>query len=248
MMDRVILYQNISRKVGKGVTIDPNLCFYSPTEVLKALTDEGRVKDWLIRISNHYVPPKRKLLLIYPCSRDKPYNTSRSYKLLYSTLAQIPNWRSKIQLMTISEPFGLVPEQFYGKFESWYDCPGLFEWWCRRYGLDYSYEDLDRCIELLSDYIANFLKKAQKVKSYDYILGFVRTHSSSLSLEKDHTHRRMLERAAEKSGVDIELSPSKELIHKIVTERGRLAWDMYGVAHPLAQKYLLEKVRSVFCE
>jgi archaeosine synthase len=244
-MRKIILYRSISRKVGKGFKIDPNLCFYSPTEVLKALTSEGRVKDWLIRIANHYIPPPRKLLLIYPCSTDKPYNASRSYRRLYSTLDQIPDWRSKIQLMTISEPFGLVPEQFYSEFGRWYDCPGLFEWWCKRNGLDYSYDDLDRSIELLSDYIARFLTKAERLRSYDHILGFVRTYSSALELKNDHTHRRMLTRAAEKTGVDVELLPSKELVQQIVAERGRFAWDMYGVSHPVAQKYLLRRLRSI---
>ena len=186
------------------------------------------------------MPPKKKVfLLLYPCSTVKPYSESRSYKALFKTLSQVMNERGKkIHLVTVSEPFGLVPEELYEKFQVWYDCPGLFEWWVKKHKLPYSDKYLEKCIEILATCISKFL-----IRTEDYYRGrlaFIRTFSSSLKRKKDHTHVRILERAVELSGIDIEILPDKNWVTDIVSSRGRFAWDMYGVAHPKAQNFLLD--------
>ncbi|MHA1298736.1 MAG: DUF5591 domain-containing protein [Candidatus Helarchaeota archaeon] len=242
-------YNEVSKKIGLEVDINPSLCFYSPTDVTEALNNNCNIKKWLKFISNHYIPNSRDILLIYPCSTVKPYTESRSYRKLYKTLEKFGNHRKSIHLMTISEPFGLVPEEFYGVKSDWhdwendwYDCPGLFEWWCRKYKFPYDQSKAEEAMEILSSYIADFFKKVDKLSIYRKKIAVVRTFSSRLEQKRDHTHRRMLERAVEKSGTDIEILPTREKVNEIVTERGSFAWDMWGVAHPMIQDMLKKKL------
>jgi len=251
-MERSELYERISLKRAKGVTIERCLCFYNPYEVYVALTSNDEVLRWLEFISNHYVPPKARVLLIYPCSAEKPYHESRSYKRLLKTLSKLGEKRREVHVMTISEPFGLIPEEFYGKkvpwhdwSTSWYDCPGLFEWWCKRHGQPYSREYLDRCVHILASYVAKFFEKAKAIESYSRMIAFVRTFSSSLEVRADHTHRRVVELAAKIAGVTVDLLPPKDVVAEIVSKRGRLAWDFYGVSHPIAQDYLLNYLKEL---
>jgi archaeosine synthase len=251
-MNQSEIYENISLKRAKGVVIERSLCFYNPYEVYKALTSNEEVLKWLEFISNHYVPPKAKVLLIYPCSAEKPYHESRSYKRLFKTLSKLGERRGEVHVVTISEPFGLVPEEFYGKevpwhdwSNSWYDCPGLFEWWCKRHGQPYSREYLEKCVQILASYVAKFFKKAKALKSYSKMIAFVRTFSSGLEVRADHTHRKIVELAANAAGVTIELLPPKEVVAEIVSKRGRLAWDLYGVSHPIAQEYLFNYLEGL---
>ncbi|MEM5782713.1 MAG: DUF5591 domain-containing protein [Candidatus Aenigmatarchaeota archaeon] len=229
-----------------------SLCFYNPKEVYDALVKNKEVKKWLTFISNHYTPPVAKILLIYPCSNTKPYYKSRSYKILFKSLAKLGEKRKDVHVITISEPFALIPEEFYGKKTKWhdwknrwYDCPGLFEWWCRRHNQPYSREYAEKCIDILANHVAKFFKKVKMKKGSCKIVAFVRTYSSMLKIKNDHTHRRIIEKAAKIAKVNIEILPDKKLVSKIVKKHGKMAWDMYGVAHPLAQKYLLKYLKSV---
>ena len=251
-MNRHEIYYRVSLKRAKGVGISYELCFYNPYEVYLALTRDSKVRKWLEFIANHYIPPRAKVLLIYPCSTVKPYYVSRLYKTLFKTLSRLGEKRREIHLVTISEPFGLVPEEFYGVrtpwfdwSESWYDCPGLFKWWCRKYGQPYSREFLEKSIQILAGYVAKFLTRAVALGSYSKVVAFVRTFSSKLEVREDHTHRRMVELAASMAKVEVDLLPPKEVVAEIVSKRGRLAWDLYGVSHPMAQSYLLNYLRKV---
>ena len=249
-MERSELFKTVS--AGKSASIKLYLCFYNPEEVYRALTTNQQVKKWLDFISNHYKPPKKKVLLIYPCSRQKPYYKSQSYRQLFKTLSALRNDRDDVHLMTISEPFGLVPEEFFGKKtewhdwkSGWYDCPGLFKWWCHKYGQPYSYEYLGKCVDQLAMCVGKFLNKAQRGRSYRRIIAFVRTYSSGLKRRQDHTHRRIIERAAAIAKVKVDILPTRDLVSNIVASSGRYAWDRYGVAHPIAQQFLLKHLRGV---
>jgi len=246
------IYENISLKRGNGVIIKRSLCFYNPYEVYMALISNEEVLTWLEFVSNYYIPPRTKILLIYPCSAEKPYHKSRSYRRLFYTLSRLGEKRKEVHVVTISEPFGLVPEEFYGKktpwhdwSSSWYDCPGLFEWWCKRYNQPYSKEYLDRCIQILANYVAKFFIRVKTLRSYSKMVAFVRTFSSNLEIKEDHTHKRIVELAAKIADVVVDILPPKEIVAEIVSKRGRLAWDMYGVSHPIAQDYLLRYLRKV---
>ena len=225
--------------MGKGVEIDKSLCLYSPRQVYSAILENKRINSWLEFISNRYEFPKKDILLVYPCSTTKPYNESQSYKQLFKTLEKLPEAkRDKIHLLTISEPFGLVPSEYYNDSFEWYDCPGLFKWWCSKHGVTYEDEYLEKSIDLLADYVGRAINRAVSEFGYTSVVGFVRTFTSSLETKKDHTHRRILEKAAEMYDLDIELLPHKSAVQRIVRNRGHFAWDMYGPAHPIAQKAL----------
>ena len=225
----------------------------NPVDVQTVLMNNHSVKKWLKFISNIYEPPLNKnILLLYPCSKVKPYHSSRSYKILFKTLKKLREARDKIHVMTVSEPYGLVPEEFYGRNcewhdweNSWYDCPGLFEWWCRKHKQPYSVKVVDKCIEYLASYVAGFFSRVKKKGFYSRIIAFVRTYSSSLRMRHDHTHRRIVERAAELASVEVEVLPSREFVRYVVRRYGRLAWDFYGVAHPAAQRHLLKHLRRI---
>ncbi|USG99383.1 DUF5591 domain-containing protein [Thermococcus argininiproducens] len=243
------LYLTLSKKKGKNVQILPELCAYTPREVYNLLLTSERIKNWFKIVGNHYYPnSSKKILLLYPCSTIKPFWESRSYKALFETLKEFSEYRNYIHLVTISEPFGLIPEDFYGKKgdgynwdDEWYDVPGLFEWWVKRHGLSYEKEYLDKSIEIIAKNVAQYLKKTKDI--YKVRIAFVRTYSSSLTKKDDHTHCRMIELASKISGVKVKILPPKNLVKKIVSTHGRFAWDMYGVAHPEAQEYLRQYLK-----
>lgn len=239
--EKQFLYNQISKKIGRGITIKKSLCFYNPRDVYQGLKKNNDIRNWQRFMNQKFNPKKKKILLIYPCSTVKPYDKSRSYQQLYKHLDRLNGKRDKIQIMTISEPFGLVPEEYYSKFK-WYDCPGLFEWWCHRYDQEYDKEYLEKSLQILADKIGRFLKKAMRKKKYKKIIAFVRTYSSNLETKQDHTHRRMLELAAEKYNLKIEILPTKNQVRNLVNTQGAFAWDMYGVAHSKILKSLVYKL------
>jgi len=234
-----------------NVMLDKDLILRNPLEVYNALVSNEKILKWHLFISKYYLPPKDKLLLLfYPCSAVKPYNASRTYRTLFKTLAKLRGKRKLIHVITISEPFALVPEEYYNRKtewhdweNDWYECPGLFEWWCKRNKQPYEQHYADMCIEILSNVIAEFLKRLKEEFMHMKLVGFVRTYSSTLRVTCNNTHRIMLEKASKKSGVPIILLPTKKFIINLVKMRGRVAWDFYGVSHPLSQKYLLRKIR-----
>lgn len=232
------MQRNFCREVDDIV-----LC--NPEDVLKALKNNTAIINWLNFIANEYTPPKSTdILLIYPCTSVKPYYESRSYKALYKTLNRFNSQKSRVHLMTISEPFGLVPEEFYNL--GWrYDCPGLFEWWCKRNGETFNKEYLNEAIDILSSSVGEFLKRAYLEGFYQNVFAFLRSYSSSLLKKQDHTHRRIIEQAKDYADININIMPSKDVVKEIVDNSGAFAWDMYGVAHPQAQDYLFNRLGEV---
>jgi len=218
-----------------------NLVLQSPKDVCSALKENDRIKGWLNFVAREYLMPRKRIALFYPCSATKPYLTSRSYKILSNTLESLGDLRNQVHLVTVSEPFGLVPEEFYGT-ETWdYDCPGLFEWWCIRNNVEYDYGIVDECITMIAESVARFLKRNER-KRFDIALACVRYCSSSLRLKPDHTHRRILEKASKISRVPIEFLPDASHVTDLVDERGAFAWDMYGPAHPMMQDLLRSRL------
>ena len=104
---------------------------------------------------------------------------------------------------------------------------------------------MEESIQILAGYVAKFLTRAIALGSYSKIVAFVRTFSSKLEVKEDHTHRRIIELAANMAKIEVDLLPPKEVVTEIVSKRGRLAWDLYGVSHPIAQSYLLSYLKKV---
>ena len=76
------------RKIRSPFRLDPTMCFYSPQANQDAL-DHPRVKAWLEFISEEWEPPAssgRRLALLLPCTKYKPYNTSREHRAINGAL------------------------------------------------------------------------------------------------------------------------------------------------------------------
>jgi archaeosine synthase len=236
----------------RNIIIRSDLILRNPYEVYTAITQNENIKKWHKFISEYYLPPPgKKILLFYPCSKTKPYTEARSYKLLFKNLANLGEKRKLIHILTVSEPFALVPEEFFNRKtkwydweNGWYDCPGLFKWWCKKVSETYDEYYAQLCIDLLANVIRDFLNRLSLayVGNNFKCIGFVRTMSSSLRVTSDHTHRKILEKAAANSKIKIELLPPRSFIRSLVRKKGQAAWDFYGVSHPLSQRYLIKKI------
>lgn len=234
-MNKKYLPQNIEK-----------IALYNPHAVLDALKNNKIITNWLKFIATEYKPQKKaKILLLYPCTSVKPYHLSRNYRSLSRTFESLNGERKQIHLITISEPFGMIPEEFHNEITWNYDCPGLFEWWCNRNGKSFSREELDKSIDILGNYVGRFFQRAAEEGYYQQMFAFVRSYSSSLKIRPDHTHRRIIDLVKKNTHVNIEIIPPKYIVKEIVRDSGTFAWDMYGVAHPRAQNYLYMKLRRI---
>ena len=77
-------------KIRKPFKIDPSLCIYSPQENVDSLM-HPKIKKWQQFIQNEWTPspiPKgtKRLALIIPCTKYKPYITSREHKAINAAL------------------------------------------------------------------------------------------------------------------------------------------------------------------
>lgn len=76
------------KKIRPPFALDPTLCFYSPQSNLDAL-EHPRVKAWLHFVSEDWEPPSdasRRVALFLPCTKYKPYTTSREHRAINNAL------------------------------------------------------------------------------------------------------------------------------------------------------------------
>jgi len=76
------------RKIRAPFELDPTLCIYSPQANLDAL-EHPRVKAWVRFLMHEWEPPQaggRRLALIMPCTKYKPYSTSREHRAINGAL------------------------------------------------------------------------------------------------------------------------------------------------------------------
>lgn len=78
------------RKIRAPFTLDPTLCLYSPQENVDAL-DHPRVAQWLAHVRDAWRPPqtpgaRARVALLLPCTKYKPYLTSREHRGINSAL------------------------------------------------------------------------------------------------------------------------------------------------------------------
>ncbi len=75
------------RKIRAPFELDPTLCIYSPQANLDAL-DHPKVKAWLEFLEHDWEPSDsgRRVALILPCTKYKPYNTSREHRAINGAL------------------------------------------------------------------------------------------------------------------------------------------------------------------
>lgn len=78
------------RKIRKPFELDPTMCFYSPQANLDAL-NHPRVAEWIEYITTTWEPldvpgTHRRIALLLPCTKFKPYPTSREHRAVNTAL------------------------------------------------------------------------------------------------------------------------------------------------------------------
>lgn len=76
------------RKIRPPFELDPTLCIYSPQANVDALA-HPKVKEWLQFLEHEWEPPEdaaRRVALIVPCTKYKPYSTSREHRAINGSL------------------------------------------------------------------------------------------------------------------------------------------------------------------
>ena len=93
--------------------------YISPTPQRRNFVKESPVRyitlthtpdDFNVNANGYQPTDGKKILLIIPCSREKPYSNSHTHRYLSKHLEQhIPNWQDKIDKVTLSGLYGPVP-------------------------------------------------------------------------------------------------------------------------------------------
>jgi archaeosine synthase len=97
--------------------------FYANTaESLKRV----EVRRFADRVLNRYRPPLSDVLLLLPCSAQKPYSTSRSHKLFAEVIRP---WKKFLHELILTSPLALVPRELETVYPaSSYDVPVTGHW------------------------------------------------------------------------------------------------------------------------
>ena len=141
-----------------------------------------------------YKPKKKPVMLLLPCSGEKPYSKSRTHKVVYTELKKTGIDAEQIQKVTISGNYGPVPEEFEDKKQ------------IMQYEYMLNPNSKDR-IELVVDRTVAFLKKHGG--KYEMIVGYATSKA----------YRTVIERALKEYGKG-EVEP-KDLRTKRGVEMGR---------------------------
>jgi len=141
-----------------------------------------------------YKPKKKPVMLLLPCSGEKPYSKSRTHKAVYTELKKTGIDAEQIQKVTISGNYGPVPEEFEDEKQ------------IMQYEYMLNPNSTDR-IELIVDRTVEFLKKHGG--KYEMIVGYATSKA----------YRTVIERALKEYGKG-EVEP-KDLRTKRGVEMGR---------------------------
>lgn len=97
--------------------------------------------------ANGYFPEPRLILLILPCSAEKPYSSSRTHRHITDRLDQdFPQWREFVHQVSLSGLYGPVPKEHEK------ETPVL------EYNFKLQYENVEQtelCIKRLEEYLCN---------------------------------------------------------------------------------------------
>lgn len=112
--------------------LDPELTAYTPGETVNLL-NHPKIIEWFDKVRNFRIPENYKTIALVPCAKTKPWGKTRPKSSdLYNAYHEISekNQRGELKIapiyfVTISEPLGVVPQDFWDDFPQ-YDNPGLF--------------------------------------------------------------------------------------------------------------------------
>jgi hypothetical protein len=102
------------RKIENPFVLDETLCLYSPQDNVEALA-HPRVVDWLRFIQHDYAPKlpqaRRRVLLLMPCTKTKPYPFSSEHKNINQRLIEA-GFRPSVSLFLPQQLQAQLEEEF----------------------------------------------------------------------------------------------------------------------------------------
>lgn len=163
------------RSKASNPFLDREMTAYTPSETL-ALMEKSSIKEWLNKIDKITIPDSAEIICFVPCAKTKPWKNAK--RGIYKSYNKIIEENSdKIFFVTISEPLGVVPQNYWDDFPQ-YDNPGLFkdvvqrsgglftkDWvenFGKRYKMPWCQEDYDKAINILANKIKVFVENNQK--------------------------------------------------------------------------------------
>ena len=162
------------------------------------------VKRFASRVLERYEPPKRKILLLLPCSARKPYSLSPSHLKFREA---IERYSGRIHELILTSPLGVVPRELEVLYPAaFYDIPVTGYW------------DAEER-EWVSSCLRAYLER--NAKNYDHIVA----HLSG-------TYKELCSRVAEDLGIDVvytckegEEVTSKEALKRLKERIAELCGD-----------------------
>lgn len=97
--------------------------------VLRESQRRPEVRRFRARLLERYRPPAgKRCLLLVPCSRTKPYRSSRSHRRFQRALEGLPNLE-QVHVVSVTSPLGVVPRELEDTYPArHYDIPVTGEW------------------------------------------------------------------------------------------------------------------------
>lgn len=103
--------QELQRKVSQTILPVPCKSIMTHETPVRYVSLSHTPQDFDINANGYRPEGKKTVLLIIPCSREKPYSNSHSHKHLATYLEKsIPSWHDQIDKVTLSGLYGPVPQ------------------------------------------------------------------------------------------------------------------------------------------
>ena len=102
--------EKLRTKATRYVLPTPERLHFVKEEPARYITLTHTPDDFNINSNGYHPTGDNKILLIIPCSREKPYSNSHTHTHISKYLEEsIPNWQDKIDKVTLSGLYGPVP-------------------------------------------------------------------------------------------------------------------------------------------
>ncbi len=202
---QILREEILAQSLKRNPLLDSEMVAYTPGETL-VLLKKPEVILWHKNIVNFSVPDKHKQIILVPCAKTKPWDKEHSKRSVsYRSYHEILDLSVKgeippVYFVTISEPLGVVPQDFWASFPQ-YDNPGLFKEdylrtgmykndWIEKFGvrrqLPFDKNAYQESINILGHIISKFLRnnyRGRKILSFvDSLDGTTTTHSDMLNV------------------------------------------------------------------
>ena len=193
-------------------------------EIVLEHPDLKRANDWIL---HNYEPPRRDLCIFLPCSRTKPYHRSPSHRVYTEVIYSVVS-PEKVHLVTFGT-CGIVPRELDEIYPfAHYD---FFFGKCNVARIR------EKFIRMESRRLRDYLLKTRKHYKFRiaYCIG---------------DFRRAMEKAVEKSGVDVRIVPKWETVMKNMMPKKRFLYGslmlrdyLQDLADAISELLSLPKIR-----